>query len=64
MGGPWKARGFDASAWRPPAAHAENPLDRSAPQGEHDYLVGIVIGYVASVVTSVVLMLALMKHGW
>ena len=64
MGGPWKAPGFDAAAWRPPAARAEGHLDRGAPPGGHDHLVGIVIGYMASVVTSVVLMLTLMKHGW
>jgi hypothetical protein len=64
MGGPWKSRGFDAVAWRPPAAHAEGHPEQSASQGGHDYLVGIVIGYLASVVTSVVVMLTLLKHGW
>jgi hypothetical protein len=30
----------------------------------HDYWTGIVIGYLAAVLTSVGLMLALVKHGW
>ena len=64
MGGPWKARGFDPAAWRPPTAHVDAHPDPAGAQGGHDYMIGIVIGYLASVVTSIAIMLTLMKHGW
>ena len=64
MGGPWKARGFDPVAWRPPTAHIEGHADAARAQGGRDYMVGIVIGYLASVVTSIAIMLTLIKHGW
>ncbi|MBI4012270.1 MAG: hypothetical protein HY359_08195 [Candidatus Rokubacteria bacterium] len=64
MGGPWRARGFDPAGWRPPTAHVEAHPEAGAP-GRHDYyVVGIVIGYLASVVTSIAIMLTLMKSGW
>jgi len=64
MGGPWKARGFDPVAWRPPAARPDGQADPASARGGRDYVVGIVIGYLASVVTSIPIMLTLMKHGW
>ncbi len=64
MGGPWRARGFDPIAWRPPVARVEAHAEAHGANGTHDYLVGIVIGYVASVVTSIAIMLTLLKSGW
>ncbi len=64
MGGPWKARGFDPVTWRPPAAHVDAHPDPAGSYSGHDYMVGIVIGYLASVMTSIAIMLTLMKHGW
>ncbi len=63
MGGPWKARGFDPVAWRPPTAHGE-AQPAAGSHGGRDYVVGIVIAYLASVVTSIAIMLTLMKSGW
>lgn len=64
MGGPWRVRDFNAAAWRPPAAHIEGHGDSVGSNGTHDYLVGIVIGYIASVVTSIAIVLTLIKGGW
>ena len=64
MGGPWRARGFDPIAWRPPVARVEAHAEAHGANGAHDHLVGIVIGYVASVVTSIAIMLTLLKSGW
>src|SRR5262245_57851047 len=64
MGGPWKSRGFDPVAWRPPAARLESQADAASAHGSRDYVIGIVIGYLASVVTSIAIMLTQMKHGW
>lgn len=64
MGGPWKSGGFDPAAWRPPAARAEARAEVAGAHDGRDYLVGIVIGYVVSVLTSVAIMLTLMKSGW
>lgn len=64
MGGPWKARGFDPVAWRPPTPRID---ESSASAGEHplhDHLTGIVVGYVASVLTSVAIMLTLLRYGY
>jgi hypothetical protein len=64
MGGPWRARGFDPAAWRPPVAHIDAHAETSAAHGSRDYLVGIVIGYVAAVVTSIAIVLTFLKQGW
>jgi hypothetical protein len=63
MGGPWKARGFDPVAWRPPVAQVETHTEGDGSRGT-SYLVGIVVGYVASVLTSMAIMLTLLKSGW
>jgi hypothetical protein len=62
MGGPWRARGFDPVAWRPPVAQVQAHAE--AAHGARDYLVGIVIGYVAAVVTSIAIVLTILKQGW
>jgi hypothetical protein len=63
MGGPWRARGFDPVAWRPPVARIETQTETDGSRGT-SYLVGIVVGYVASVLTSMAIMLTLIKGGW
>ena len=62
MGGPWRDRRFDPTAWRPPVARVESGSEAVA-SGGYDRLTGIVIGYVASVVTSVAIVLVFLKSG-
>ena len=63
MGGPWRTRGFDPVAWRPPVAQVAHAETVSGPRLPH-YLAGIVIGYVAAVVTSIAIVLTFLKQGW
>jgi hypothetical protein len=63
MGGPWRDRRFDPIAWRTPAARLEG-VPEAAAVGGSDPVTGIVLGYIASVVTSVVIMLVFLKAGW
>ena len=63
MGGPWRARGFDPGSWRPPAPRIEPRGELLEASEGHDYA-GIVIGYVASVVTSLALTVAFLKYAW
>ena len=63
MGDPWRDRRFDPAAWRTPIARVEAGLD-AAVSGGHDHVTGMVIAYIASVVTSVAFMLVLLKAGW
>jgi hypothetical protein len=63
MGGPWRTRDFDPVAWRPPVARIEAHAEAGG-SSSAQYLVGIVVGYVASVVTSIAIMLTLIKSGW
>lgn len=60
MGGPWRARGFDPHAWRPPAPHAREP--GGADLG-HDHLTGLIVAYIVAVATTLAVMLSLMKFG-
>jgi hypothetical protein len=62
MGGPWRDRRFDATTWRTPSARVEAKVAGSP--SAHDNLVGIVIGYIASVLTSIAIMLTLLHKGW
>jgi len=62
MGGPWRARGFDPAALRPPKPRVEASTVGSRP--ERDKLTWIVLSYVAAVLASFTVMLTLMKHGW
>ena len=66
MGGPWKAREFDATAWRPPVPQVVVHAARteSAEQIARDRLTWIAVGYVASVVTSFAITVFLLKLGW
>lgn len=63
MGGPWRDRRFDAAAWRRPAGHVEARTE-AVEGGGRDHLIGIVIGYIASVLTSVAVMLTVLHKGW
>jgi len=62
MGGPWRDRRFDPTTWRPPVARVESGREAVA-ASSYDSLTGIVIGYVASVVTSVAIVLVYLKVG-
>jgi len=67
MGGPWKCRDFDPVAWRPPDPHVEAQPSDPESQDAHDNLIGIVIGYVVSVVALSGLTLTLVVkfgYGW
>jgi hypothetical protein len=54
----------DRTAARTSAVGVRGPADDAALGSARDYWTGIVIGYLAAVLTSVALMLAFMKHGW
>lgn len=64
MGGPWRLRGFDPAAWRPPRPRVEVGGDVDASRATRDYMTGIVIAYLASVLTSVAIMLTFLENGW
>ncbi len=64
MGGPWRDRGFDPNAWRPPKARVEVSRDLEGAGSSRDHLARIVVGYLAAVAMSFGVMLALMKNGW
>ncbi len=64
MGGPWRDRRFDLTAWRTLAAARVAPGAETASSGVADPLTGIVIGYVAAAVTSLGMLLILLKSGW
>lgn len=65
MGGPWRARGFDPVAWHPPAARVVEPHpDAEGTEVGRNTLTWIVLTYVASVLTSFVVTLGLMRYGW
>jgi hypothetical protein len=63
MGGPWRDSRFDPAAWRPPVARVETRAT-AAESGGSDPLTGIVIGYVASMLMSVGILIMLLKNGW
>ena len=63
MGGPWRDRRWDPPAWRTPVARVEAGPEAAA-SGGYDRVTGIVIGYVASLVTTVAIMLVVRKAGW
>lgn len=62
MGGPWRDRRFDPTTWRTPAAREAR--SEAAGSGGYDHLTGIVIGYIASMLTSIAILLTLLKNGW
>jgi len=64
MGGPWRERGFDPTAWRTPTAVRVETGSEAVAAAAHDRIAGIVIGYVAALGTSLAVMLLLMKSGW
>jgi len=51
MGGPWRARDYDPRVWRPPAPRASQRGEMADSEVSADPAWGVVIGYVASVVT-------------
>jgi hypothetical protein len=63
MGGPWRDRRFDPTAWCTPVTRVEAGLETAA-SGGYDRVTGIVIMYIASVVTSITIMLVFLKAGW
>jgi hypothetical protein len=63
MGGPWRDRRFDPTAWQTPAARVESARETPV-SGLYDRVTGIVIAYIAAVITSVAVMLVILKTGW
>ncbi len=64
MGGPWRARGFDPVAWRPPLPRVETHPGPEAPEVGRNTLTWMVIMYVVSVLTSFAVTLSLMTYVW
>ena len=68
MGGPWRDRGFDPRAWRAPvAARASARVETLGSDGGSDGpdpLTGIVVGYIAATLTSVGVVLILLRNDW
>jgi hypothetical protein len=64
MGGPWRERGFDARALRPPRPHGTRRVEAVAREEQADRLARIVLGYIAAVVISFGLMVSFLQHGW
>jgi hypothetical protein len=63
MGGPWRDRRFDPTTWQIPAPRVEGRRESAAAERD-DHITAIVIGYVASVLTSVAIVLTFLKSGW
>ena len=64
MGGPWRAKGYDPAAWRPPVPHRSDETQSPGARVEWAKLTRIVVTYVASVVVSLVAVIGLLKQGW
>jgi len=64
MGGPWRARGYDPRAWRPPKARGGAVAHPTPHDSALDPLTAIVLAYVASVATSIAVLVTLLKAGW
>jgi hypothetical protein len=64
MGGPWRDRRIDPTTRRTPVM-VRVPA-RFEPSGVHapDPLTGIVVAYIAAALTSVGMLLVLLKNGW
>jgi hypothetical protein len=63
MGGPWRDRRFDPATRRALVARVEARA-AAVGSGGSDPLTGIVIGYIASVLMSMGILLTLLKNGW
>jgi hypothetical protein len=64
VGGPWRDRGYDPTAWWPPKAHGGATTHPATPDSTQDRLAPIVLADVASVATSIAVMVTLLKAGW
>ena len=64
MGGPWRDRRFDPATWRTPTAARVPARAETTGSGIPDPLTGIVIGYVAAALTSLGMLLVLLRNGW
>jgi hypothetical protein len=64
MGGPWRDRAYDLTAWRPPLPGASAAGQAPASEAAWDNLLGLVISYLASVLTSTLIVVSLLKHWW
>jgi hypothetical protein len=62
MGGPWRAKGFDAAAWVPPVPRIETGREPADPTPGHE--ASIVIAYLAGVALAVAVALTLLRAGW
>jgi hypothetical protein len=64
MGGPWRDRRFDPKAWRSPVAARIPARVETSPWDGLDPLTGIVVGYTAAALTSLGMLLILLRNGW
>ena len=64
MGGPWRDPRFDPSTWRTPVAARGPARAEISGSGVPDPLTGIVVGYDGAALTSVGMLLILLRNGW
>ena len=59
-GGPWRDRGFDPVAWRPPRPR----LTADALHLDHGVFLRLVVGSVLAMVAAAAVVLGLLRAGW
>lgn len=64
MGGPWRARDYDPAGWRPLKPRGDAAALPGTPDSAHDGLTATVVAYIASLATSIAIIVTLLKAGW
>ena len=64
MGGPWRERGFDSASLRWPRPPSGTRVQAGARSREDEGLGRLVLVYIAAVVMSFGLMVAILQQGW
>ena len=64
MGGPWRERGFDPASLRSPRPASGTRVQAVARSREDEGLGRLILVYIAAVVMSFGLMVAILQQGW
>jgi hypothetical protein len=64
MGGPWRERGFDPTAFRSPRPWSRRQASATVHPAEQSSLSKVVLAYIAAVAMSFGLMVSLLHRGW